>query len=79
MEFEKLQQVIAQVLNVDPKEITPETTFMEDLGADSLDIFQIFMGIEEEFDIEIPAEDAEHITTVEEAVQLIQNAVGSTE
>ncbi|MCI9462976.1 MAG: acyl carrier protein [Lachnospiraceae bacterium] len=79
MEFEKLQQVIAQVLNVDPKEITPETTFMEDLGADSLDIFQIIMGIEEEFDIEIPAEDAEHITTVEEAVQLIQNAVGSTE
>ena len=79
MEFEKLQQVIAQVLNVDPKEITPETTFMEDLGADSLDVFQIITGIEDEFDIEIAQEDAEHITTVEEAVQLIQNAVGSTE
>lgn len=76
MEFEKLQQIIAQVLNVDPKEIMPETTFMEDLGADSLDIFQIIMGIEEEFDIEIQAEDAEHITTVEEAVHLIQNSVG---
>ncbi|MCM1039543.1 MAG: acyl carrier protein [Roseburia sp.] len=79
MEFEKLKQVIAQILNVDPKEITPETTFMEDLGADSLDIFQIVMGIEEEFDIEIPAEDVEHITTVEEAVQLIQNSVSPAE
>ena len=79
MEFEKLRQVIAQVLNVDPKEITPETTFMEDLGADSLDIFQIIMGIEEEFDIEIAAEDAEHISTVEEAVQLIRNSVGPAE
>lgn len=76
MEFEKLQQIIAQVLNVDPKEIMPETTFMEDLGADSLDIFQIIMGIEEEFDIVIQAEDAEHITTVEEAVHLIRNSVG---
>ena len=79
MEFEKLQQVIAQVLNVDPKEITPETTFMEDLGADSLDIFQIIMGIEEEFDIEIPAEKVEHIATVEEAVHLIKSAVKAAE
>lgn len=79
MEFEKLRQVIAQILNVDPKEIAPETTFMEDLGADSLDIFQIIMGIEEEFDIEISAEDAEHITTVEEAVHLIRNSVGPAE
>lgn len=75
MEFEKLKQVIAQILNVDPEEITMETTFMEDLGADSLDVFQIVMGIEEEFDIEIPAEDVEHITTVEEAVNLIKNSI----
>ncbi|MDE7017328.1 MAG: acyl carrier protein [Lachnospiraceae bacterium] len=79
MEFEKLRQVIAEVLNVDPKEITMETTFMEDLGADSLDIFQIVMGIEEEFDIEIPAEKAEHITTVEEAVQLIKSSISMAE
>lgn len=79
MEFEKLKQVIAQVLNVDPKEITMATTFMEDLGADSLDIFQIIMGIEEEFDIEIPAKEAEHITTVEEAVQLIKSSIHSAE
>ena len=75
MEFEKLKKVIADVLNVDPEEISMETTFVDDLGADSLDVFQIIMGIEEEFDIEIPAEDAESITTVEEAVNLIKNAV----
>ncbi len=75
MEFEKLKKVIAEVLNVDPEEITMESTFMDDLGADSLDVFQIVMGIEEEFDIEIPAEEAENITTVEEAVELIKNAV----
>lgn len=75
MEFEKLKQVIADVLNVDPEEITMETTFVDDLGADSLDVFQIIMGIEEEFDIEIPAEDAEKISTVEEAVNMIKNAL----
>lgn len=72
MEFEKLKQVIAAVLNVDPNEITMETTFTDDLGADSLDVFQIIMGIEEEFDIEIPAEQAERISTVEQAVELIK-------
>ena len=58
MEFEKLKKIIAEVLNVDPDEITMETTFQDDLGADSLDVYQIIMGIEEEFDIEIPAESA---------------------
>ena len=75
MEFEKLKKVIADVLNVDPEEITMETTFVDDLGADSLDVFQIIMGIEEEFDIEIPTELAENITTVEEAVNMIKSAV----
>ena len=75
MEFEKLKKIIADVLNVDPEEITMETTFLDDLGADSLDVFQIIMGIEEEFDIEVPAEETEKITTVEEAVNLIKNAV----
>ena len=51
-----------------------DTTFLDDLGADSLDVFQIIMGIEVEFDIEIPAEDAEKITTVAEAVELIRQA-----
>jgi len=75
MEFEKLKKVIAEVLNVDPEEIAMESTFVDDLGADSLDVFQIIMGIEEEFDIEIPAENAEKIATVEEAVELIKAAV----
>ena len=51
MEFEKLQEIISEVLNVDADEITMDTTFVDDLGADSLDVFQILMGIEEEFDI----------------------------
>lgn len=75
MEFEKLKAVIAEVLNVDPEEITMETTFVDDLGADSLDVFQIIMGIEEEFDIEIPPEKAEKITNVEEAVELIKSTL----
>ena len=75
MVFEKLKQIIADVLNVDPDEIDMDTTFMDDLGADSLDVFQIIMGIEEEFDIEVPAEEAENITTVEEAVELINSAI----
>ena len=74
MEFEKLKKIIAEVLNVDPDEITMETTFQDDLGADSLDVYQIIMGIEEEFDIEIPAETAEQLTTVEDAVEMIKNA-----
>jgi acyl carrier protein len=75
MELEKLKKIIAEVLNVDPDEITPETTFTDDLGADSLDVYQIIMGIEEEFDIEIPAESAESITTVEQAVEMIKGAI----
>ena len=75
MEFEKLKKIIAEVLNVDPDEITMQTTFQDDLGADSLDVYQIIMGIEEEFDIEIPAETAEQVTTVEDAVEMIKNAV----
>ena len=68
-EFEKLQAIIADVLNVSPETITPDTTFVDDLGADSLDIFQIIMGIEEDFDIEIDNEEAEKIAC-EEKVDL---------
>ena len=63
MEFEKLQQIIAEVLNVEPDEITMDTTFVDDLGADSLDVFQIIMGIEES------------IVTVADAVEQIKNAL----
>ena len=75
MEFEKLKKIIAEVLNVDPDEITMETTFQDDLGADSLDVYLIIMGIVEVFYIEMPAESAEQVTTVEDAVEMIKNAV----
>ncbi|MBD5527566.1 MAG: acyl carrier protein [Lachnospiraceae bacterium] len=74
MEFEKIRGIIAGILNVDPEGISTDSTFIEDLGADSLDVFQIVMGIEEEFDIEISPEDAERISTVGEAVELVRGA-----
>lgn len=75
MEFEKLRDIIVEVLNVDETEVTMESTFIDDLGADSLDVFQIIMGIEEEFDIEIPNEEAEKIVTVGDAVEQIKKDV----
>ncbi len=75
MEFEKLREAIADILNVDPNEVTEETTFTEDLGADSLDVYQIVMKIEEAFEIEIPAEAVKEISTVGEAVLLIRNCI----
>ena len=75
MEFEKLRDIIVEVLNVDESEVKLEATFVDDLGADSLDVFQIIMGLEEEFDIEIPNEEAEKIVTVGDAVEQIKNAV----
>ena len=75
MEFEKLQGILAEVLNIEPEDVTMAATFVDDLGADSLDIFQIIMGIEEEFDIEIPNEAAEQIVTVGDAVEQIKNAL----
>ena len=75
MEFEKLRDIIVEVLNVDETEVTMESTFIDDLGADSLDVFQIIMGIEEEFDIEIPNDAAENISTVADAVDAIKNAL----
>lgn len=75
MEFEKLRDIIVEVLNVDETEVTMESAFIDDLGADSLDVFQIIMGIEEEFDIEIPNEEAEKIVTVGDAVGQIKKAV----
>lgn len=77
MEFEKLKKIIVEVLNVDENEIEMDTTFIDDLGADSLDVFQIIMGLEEEFDIEIPNEQAEKIVTVADAVEQIKNALNN--
>lgn len=74
MEFEKIRDIIADVLNLDKNEITEDKKFVDDLGADSLDVFQIIMGIEETFDIEIDNDEAEQIVTVGDAVEQIRNA-----
>ena len=74
MEFEKLREIIADVMNIDEKEIKEDSSFEDDLGADSLDVFQIIMGIEDAFDIEIDNDEAEKIVTVGDAVEQIKNA-----
>lgn len=75
MEFEKLQEIIAEAMDISKDKITLETRFVDDLGADSLDIFQIVLGIEDEFDIEIDNEVVENIVTVQDAVDLIKNVL----
>jgi acyl carrier protein len=79
MELDVLKKVIAEVLSVDEDEIHPDTTFVDDLGADSLDIFQIIMGVEEELDIEINTDeiDENSLKTVEDAVELIKKTEGN--
>ena len=72
MEFEKLQGIIAEVLNVDADEVTMDSTFTDDLGADSLDIYQIVMGIEEEFGFKIPSEDLDKIATVGDVINYLK-------
>ena len=74
MEFEALNKVTATVLGMDPEEITMDMTFLSDLGADSLDLYQIFMGVEDELGIKIPTEGLDKVTKVKEAVALIQKA-----
>ena len=75
MEFEKIQKIIADVLNIEPEKITMESAFVDDLNADSLDVLQIVMVIEDEFDIKIPDEATEKIVTVADAVNEIKSAV----
>jgi len=71
MEFEKLQAIIADVLNVPKDDITPETTFVDDLGADSLDIFQIIMGMEDTFDVILEEEAVYQVKTVQDLCNLV--------
>ncbi|MGO1367885.1 MAG: acyl carrier protein [Senegalia sp. (in: firmicutes)] len=73
MVLEKLKDIIAEQLDVEKEEIKMESSFQEDLDADSLDVVELIMAIEEEFDIEIPDEDAEKITKVKNAVEYINN------
>ncbi|WP_375475664.1 acyl carrier protein [uncultured Nostoc sp.] len=74
--FEKVKKIVIEQLSVEPPDkVTPQAKFMEDLGADSLDTVELVMALEEEFDIEIPDEAAEQITSVQDAVDYIDNKV----
>ena len=75
MELEKIKAIIAEVLNIDADSITADTTFVDDLGADSLDIVELIMAFEEEFEIEIPDDAAEKIKTVRDAVDYIEKQI----
>jgi acyl carrier protein len=73
---EKVKEIISKQLGVDPSEVTPDASFVEDLGADSLDTVELVMAFEEAFNIEIPDEDAEKITKVKDAVDYIKKKLG---
>ena len=75
MVFEKVKSIISEQLGVDEEEITMESSFIDDLGADSLDIVELIMALETEFDIEIPDEDAEKVTSVGDVVEYIKSHV----
>ncbi len=71
--LDKVKQIIADQLGIDEDEVTPEASFIDDLGADSLDIVELIMAFEEEFDLEIPDEDAEKIKTVQDVIDYMKN------
>jgi acyl carrier protein len=71
--LDKIKRIIAEQLGIDEDEVVPEASFIDDLGADSLDIVELIMAFEEEFDLEIPDEDAEKIKTVQNVIDYIKN------
>jgi acyl carrier protein len=75
--FEKVQKIVVEQLEVEQNQVTPEASFANDLGADSLDVVELVMALEEEFDIEIPDEAAEKIATVQAAVDYIDEQVSA--
>jgi len=70
--FERVKKVLVEQLDVSEDEVTPAASIVDDLGADSLDVVEIIMGLEEEFDVEIPDEDAEKITTVQQIIDYVE-------
>ena len=74
---DKVKAIIAEQLGVKPEEVTPQASFIDDLGADSLDTVELVMALEEEFGIEIPDEDAEKMTTVGDALKYVQEKSAS--
>ncbi|HYL53839.1 MAG TPA: acyl carrier protein [Acidimicrobiia bacterium] len=75
--LDTLKEVAAEVLSVDPDQVTETARFKEDLDADSLDLVELVMGLEERFDIQVPEEDLEGVTTVGQAVDLVLSKVGA--
>lgn len=75
MEVDKLKEIIGNVMNIETDTITEETTFVDDLGADSLDIFQIVLSLEEEYDVEFENEEIEEIQSVKDAVEVLKKAI----
>lgn len=76
--FDRVKKIVVEQLDVEPEKVVPNGSFTEDLGADSLDIVELVMALEEEFDIEIPDEAAEKILTVQEVVDYINNNVAAS-
>lgn len=76
MVFEKIREIISEQLNISEGDVTLDTSFVDDLNADSLDVFQIIMAIEEEFEIEISNDEVEHISTVGDVVDYIKEQQG---
>jgi acyl carrier protein len=76
--FDRVKKVVVEQLEVEPEKVTPEASFANDLQADSLDVVELVMALEEEFDIEIPDDAAEQIDTVGKAVEYINEKVGAT-
>nr|WP_228368702.1 acyl carrier protein [Nautilia profundicola] len=72
--FDEVKEVIVEQLNVAPEEVKPEAKFVEDLGADSLDVVEMIMALEEKFEIEIPDSEAEKIQTVQDVIDFIEKA-----
>lgn len=75
MTYEKLAELIAEVLNVDPKTITPDSDLVEDLGADSLDVYQIVIAIEEELGVDVDDDKAEKVRKISEIQELIEQTL----
>lgn len=76
--FAKVKSIVTEQLSVEPDSVTPQANFADDLNADSLDTVELVMALEEEFDVEIPDEAAEKITTVQQAVDYISNKVATS-
>ena len=74
--FDRVKKVVVEQLDVNPDEVTPDASFVEDLGADSLAMVELTMAFEEEFDIEIPDEEADNIVTVQDSVNYLETKFG---